>query len=128
MKVSARWFGFLWAVGISMLLLWLPMYGSASSTLTAEGPVIRETGSATLVEVNGSRIYGVLSVPVLAAALALIPMPSRLRRPVDIAAVVIAIAFVIVGMMSIGWFFAPTAAALAIAASTRSSPSPARQS
>jgi hypothetical protein len=70
--------------------------------------VIRTAGRATLAEVNGPGTFFVLAVPVLAAALAALPWPVRLRRPAAIGGAVISGVFVLLGMATVGMFFVPS--------------------
>jgi len=55
MRRSLRWFPAAWAVGASVLLLWLPTYSQMSDTISTDGREIRTAGRATLVAVNGPR-------------------------------------------------------------------------
>ena len=71
---------------------------------------------------NGSRLYVTLAIPVVAAALAALPWPAGLRRPAAIGGAVVASAFVVLGMLSVGMFFFPSALAL-IALAQRPDPS-----
>jgi thiol:disulfide interchange protein len=112
MQRLLRWFPLAWAAGAYFVLLWLPTYSQVSDTMSTDGTEIRTAGHATLVAVNGPRVYLILAVPVLAAALAALPWPARLRRPAAIAGAVIAGVFVVLGMMSVGMFFLPSAIGL----------------
>jgi hypothetical protein len=105
-----------------VLLVWLPTYSQVSDTISTDGSEIHTAGRATLVAVNGPRVYSILAVPVLAAALVVLPWPANLRRPIAIVGAVIATAFVGLGMASVGLFFLPTAVAL-IALATAAEPS-----
>jgi hypothetical protein len=53
-----------------------------------------------------------LAIPVVAGALAALSWPPGLRRPAAIGGAVIASAFVVLGMASVGMFFLPTALGL----------------
>src|SRR5688572_18752543 len=109
MQRLLRWFPVAWAAGAYLVLLRLPMYGWARSTQTVGGAEIRSAGRATLAAVNGRVVYLTLAIPVLAAALAALPWPARLRRRAAICGAVIASAFVLLGLMSVGPFFLPSA-------------------
>jgi thiol:disulfide interchange protein len=122
MQRLLRWFSVAWALGAYVVLLWLPLYGWAQNTQTVGGPDIRTAGRATLAAVNGRGVYLTLAIPVVAAVLAALPWPARLRRPTAIACAVIASAFVVLGLMSVGMFFLPSAVAL-IALTRRTQPS-----
>jgi hypothetical protein len=93
-------------------LLWLPAYRWEGNTQIASGPEIRTAGRATLAAVNGPRVYLILAIPVVAAALAALPWPARFRRPAAVAGAVIAGGFVALGMASVGLFFLPSAVGL----------------
>lgn len=121
MQRLLRWFPVAWAVGAYMVLLWLPAYSQVTNTISTDGSQIRTAGRATLVAVNGSRVYLILAVPVLAAALVALPWPANLRRPIAVVCAAIATAFVVLGMLSIGMFFLPSAVAL-IALATATQP------
>ena len=126
MQRGLRWFAVAWALGAYGVLLSLPMYGWARSTQTVGGAETRSAGRATLASVNGPEVYLTLAIPVVAAALVALPWPAELRRPVAIGGAVIATAFVILGMLSVGMFFFPSALALiALALTTRPSAQPA---
>ena len=117
MQRHLRFFAVAWAVGAYAVLLWLPVYSSERTTLdTRGGPEIHSAGSATLAAVNGPWVYLTLAIPVMAAALAALPWPAGLRRPAAISGAVIASAFVVVGIMSVGILFFPSALALIVLA------------
>ena len=127
MQRHLRFFAVAWAVGAYAVLLWLPVYSSERTTLDISGgPEIHSAGSATLAAVNGPWVYLTLAIPVLAAALAALPWPAGFRRPAAIGGAVIASVFVVLGMMSVGMFFLPSAVALiALALATGPSSRPA---
>ena len=111
-----RWFALAWAGAAYVALLWLPTYGEIRETISPTGVHTVSRGSATLLAVNGPRVYGILAVPVLAALLSILPWPGRIRRASVITAAVLASAFVALGMASVGLFFLPSAVALVVAA------------
>ena len=125
MQRILRWFAVAWAFGAYVVLLWLPMSGWAQSTQTIGGPEIRTAGRATLAASNGPEVYLTLAIPVLAASLGALPWPAEFRRPAAIAGAVIASAFVVLGMLSVGMFFFPSAIALIALAGARPSSRPA---
>jgi len=84
--------------------------------MSTDGSEIRTGGHATLGAVNGAGVYLTIAVPVLASALAVLPWPAGLRRPADIVGATIATAFVVLGMASVGMFFAPSALGLIVLA------------
>ena len=89
--------------------------------MSTDGSEIRTAGHATLVAVNGPRVYLILAVPVLASALVALPWPADLRRPIAVVGAAITTAFVVLGMLSVGMFFLPSAVAL-IALATATQP------
>jgi len=123
MRRLLRWFPVAWATGAYLALLWLPTYGWERSTQTVGGAEIRASGHTTLAAVNGPRVYLVLAVPVVAAALATMPWPARFRQPAAVSGVVIIGAFVILGMASVGIFFLPSALGLIAVAQAAETPS-----
>jgi hypothetical protein len=103
-------------------VLFLPL-GRAVTTQPAE-PGKRapeQVSSTTLLEEEGPRAVALVAFPVLVAA---VPMVGdRLRPGSRVLRVVAAVAlwlFVVVGLASIGWFFAPSAIAMTLAALSRS--------
>ena len=126
MQRLLRWFPLAWAAGAYLVLLWLPTYSWVSDTMSTDASEVRTAGRATLVAVNGPRVYLILAVPVLASALAALPWPPKVRRPAAIAGAVTAGAFVVLGMASVGMFFLPSALGLiALAQATDRSSRPA---
>jgi hypothetical protein len=67
--------------------------------------------------------YLILAVPVAAALLTLLPWPPRLQRLSTLLGALLAGAFVLLGLASVGLFFLPSAAALIVAAAVAESPS-----
>jgi hypothetical protein len=66
----------------------------------------------TLPTVNHVMVAG----PLLAALLTLLPWPDKMRRGADLAGMVFAAVFVVLGAASIGLLFFPTPAALFLSA------------
>ena len=125
MQRQLRWFPVAWASGVYLTLLVLPVYRWVSSSQTSGGAEIRTAGRATLAEANGPWVYVMLAIPVVAAALAALPLPAEYRRPAAIVGASIASAFVVLGMMSVGIFFLPSAIGLiALAAAAKEAAKP----
>jgi hypothetical protein len=110
-----------WAALAGLAFAFGPMYSSASETLvvarpdgTVPPPVVR-TGRASGLAVNGATILPALLVPVLIAA-----APLLVRRGTDplatTAAIVLLLAFVVVGSFTVGPFYLPSVVLLALAA------------
>jgi len=112
----ARWFALAWAVGAWLLVPRLPGYSGIRTTTAADGMRATTAARATFAEVNGPEIYLTLAVPVLAALLALLPWPQRLRRAAQVAAAAVAVAYVLLGLMTVGIVYLPLALALVVAA------------
>lgn len=108
MRRLLPWFPVAWAAGVYVVMLWVPTYSWERSTQTAGGAEIRTAGRATFAAVNGPRVYLILAVPVVAAALAALPWPARFRQPAAVAGTVIVGAFAMLGMASVGMFFLPS--------------------
>ena len=86
------------ALASSALLLILPVYSGSG-------------GNATLLQVNGSRVFIPLAIPVVVS---LLPILSR-RRGVCVGAAIVLCAFCVVGGFSIGLFYVPSAVAMIVA-------------
>jgi hypothetical protein len=110
-----------WAALAGLGFAFGPAYSSASETLvearpdgTVPPPVVR-TERASGLDVNGAKILPALLVPVLIAA-----APLLVRRGTDPLATTIAIvlllAFVVLGSFTIGLLYLPSVALLALAA------------
>jgi hypothetical protein len=112
MQRFLRWFAFVWSVVVYVALLGISVYSQVSDTLSTDGSHVRTIGRETLASVNGAAVYMTIAVPVIAAALVILPLSGRSRRAADIASVLIVAGFVLLGMMSVGMFFIPTALAL----------------
>jgi hypothetical protein len=118
-------FAALWAMGVALFLLFAPTYGTAYETAVATyGPnappsEIARTevrGHASALEVNGPRIVFALSIPIV---LSLLPLAFRKqRRAALLGAGALALCFCILGALSIGMFYLPTALLLFVAAAT----------
>ena len=132
MRRGASLFALIWAAAVYVWLLTVPTYpsfGTAREPLGRVGdsvpPVMPphveraervERVERTMVEVNGQRMYLVLAVPLLAAALSLLPGRRPFTRAARVGGAIIALSFCLLGMWTVGAFFLPAALALAIAA------------
>jgi len=120
---AIRWFALVWASAVYGALLALPIYDEIRETRSSTGLRSVHTGHTTLLDVNGPRVYLILAVPVAAALLTLLPWPPRLQRLSTLLGALLASAFVLLGLASVGLFFLPSAAALVVAAAVAESPS-----
>lgn len=122
------------ALAAAFLAAFGPAYSSVTETVDEAGQTTTQATSATLVEVNGAWVLIVLAVPVLLAAMPL-GATGRWWQPLSIASAVLLIIVVVVGSLSIGWFYIPAMIAAIVAvflptrsgaarARTRASPSP----
>jgi hypothetical protein len=117
--------GALWATGVALFLLLAPTYETAVTTYYPNTPAseVARTevrGRATALEVNGPQIVFALSIPIL---LALLPLAFRKqRRAALLGAGALTLCFCILGALSVGVFYLPTALALLLAAATTPPP------
>jgi hypothetical protein len=108
----------LWASGVALYLLFAPIYATSTTIIgpntSAPGVVsTRVTDNATLLEVNGPGILITFAIPIVVA---LSPLSVRKhRRRALLAAGVLTLGFCILGALSIGWFYLPTALLLLFA-------------
>ena len=108
----------LWATGVALYLLFAPTYETSVSTYGPNSTASRNEirGYATLLDVNGPEILFVLSIPIL-LALSPLAFPSidarhcwALERS--------CFAFCILGALSVGTLYLPTALVLLLAGAT----------
>ena len=122
----SRWFPLAWAVVAYGVLVAVPVHSGRYDSHTSGGAEVHAVTRATLAAINGQRVYLLLMIPVVAAALPALPWPPTLRRPAAIAGATIVTAFIVYGMATVGLFFLPCAFALVLLAQrTRSSSRPA---
>ena len=109
-----------WGAGLLVAALVLPVYDEASTSLAPDGSTVARSGSATLVEVNGAGVLVVAAAPLVAAIGVALLLRARSRHPAaGVAAwgvVAVLAGLAVVGLLSIGVFFVPAVAALAVAA------------
>lgn len=87
------------ALTASVALLFLPFYGSV-------GVGVESTGTATLIEVNGSGVVFILVLPVLFTAV-IAMVRGRRAVLVSVLGTGLLAAFVLLGIASIGLFYLP---------------------
>ena len=119
-----QWIAAIWAAGAYVVLLLVPAYRYVSDTAGTDGSRTVESGSRTLAEVVGPRIYIVLAIPLLAALLTVFPWPFGFRRIADRIGATIAAVFAVLGAFTLGMFFLPTAFLLLAAAVMPATPPP----
>ena len=95
---------FLVTLGVSCLLLIVPVYSGQTSVNSGKGNVTVQT-HATLLEVNGTSVLIPLAIPVLIVSIPTIFQHSWVR----IGATIVLYIFVFIGGYSIGLFYAPSA-------------------
>ena len=108
----------LWATGVALYLLFAPTYETSVSTYGPNSTASRNEirGYATLLDVNGPEILFVLSIPIL---LALSPLAFRKhRRAALLGAGALMLCFCILGALSVGTLYLPTALVLLLAGAT----------
>lgn len=93
-------------------LLVLPVYTSVVSVSGSSEPGMLEAGGTSLADVNGA-LVAILLVPI-GLAVAPVAAPPRSLRAVLIACAPLLSAFVVLGMASVGMFFAPAALLLVV--------------
>jgi hypothetical protein len=121
-----RWFALFASIVAVGVLLLLPAYeGMVEISSTGGGSDGVRRQRATLLAVNGPEALIPISIPVLAALNALLPWPFRYRRLADVVGALACGALTLLGAMTIGLFFVPTALALATVAMWPRTPSPA---
>jgi hypothetical protein len=100
---------------LAMVLLLVAPFSSSVSVSTEIGgrwrPLTEVRDSSTLLEGNGPRVIGLLLFPVGVAAVGLFR-----RKDVRVMSAIFLWAFCFVAMYSIGLFFVPAAALMAVAA------------
>ena len=96
-------------------LLVLPSYSGASAVVTSGGVETTASFRATLLEVNGAGVLGILAFPIVLSLAALLPWPGSVRTPVVAIGAVLLCGFAVLGAMSIGLFFLPSAVAMCFA-------------
>lgn len=114
------------AAGASLLLLWLPVYATASNSYSigpnGVGSSAASVSRATLLDVNGAgALVGLLVPLVLAAAPLLVPSAQPLRMATRLSAAALVV-FVVLAGFSIGLFYIPSAIAMVLAAGQQIGP------
>jgi hypothetical protein len=115
----------LWATAVALFFLFGPVYETSRSeySVTVSGPQVaspEREGHATGLQANGPQIAFVLAIPIV---LALLPLAFRKhQRASFLIAGALTLAFCVVGAMSVGMFYLPTALLLLVAGATMKSP------
>lgn len=110
------WVSVFLAIVVGVLLLVLPLSTAVgASTDFSGGTQVYETRHSLLDE-EGWGMAAILLIPVALCA-APLPAPGRTRAPFTVGAAILLGMGVVVGSASIGWFYLPVVATMAIAAS-----------
>jgi hypothetical protein len=115
----------LWATAVALFFLFGPVYETSTSeySVTVSGPQVaspEREGHATGLQANGPQIAFVLAIPIV---LALLPLAFRKhQRASFLGAGALTLAFCVVGAMSVGVFYLPTALLLLLAGAGMKSP------
>ena len=116
----------LWATAVALFFLFGPVYETSTSEYSvtvSSGQVAtspERAGHATGLQANGPQIAFVLVIPIV---LALLPLAFRNhQRASFLGAGALTLAFCVVGAMSVGMFYLPTALLLVLAGATMKSP------
>jgi hypothetical protein len=101
------------AAGVG-LALWPCAYQGVEAQSTPGGAGQERQLCATLVEMNGVDVLGVLALPVLLAGVGLATVRAG-RRGILLTVTVALVAFCLLALASVGLYYAPAAVALVIA-------------
>src|SRR5262245_38727355 len=120
MRRGALWFAVLWAVAVGAYLLYGPVYASESSKVTTslDGSRVPTTSSCTsgMGAVEGLRAYVVVLAPLVLTGVPLGARDRPVRQALAAAGAVALGAFAWLGAMTVGLFYLPAVAALAVGA------------
>lgn len=111
----------LWATVVALFFLFDPTYETSTTeySVTASGDEVARPQfqrHATGLEVNGPHVAFVLVIPII---LALLPLAVRKhQRASFIMAGLLSLAFCVIGAMSVGMFYLPSALLLLLAGAT----------
>lgn len=106
-----------WAVGVTIYLALVPIYEGVDSLGEAGNTGERlTTARLTLLEANGPGVLVPMLAPVILTALPLLRLGSATQRRLKVISAVLLLIFVLVGALSIGLFYAPSAMMLLIVA------------
>jgi hypothetical protein len=112
----------LWATAVALFFLFGPVYETSTDvySVTVPGGQVATSperhGHATGVQANGPQIAFVLAIPIV---LALLPLGFRKhQRAAFLAAGALSLAFCVLGAMSVGMFYVPSALLLLLAGAT----------
>jgi hypothetical protein len=106
-----------WAVGVTIYLALVPTYEGVESLQEFSTTAERTTAAhRTLLEVNGPGVLVPMLIPVVLTALPLLRFVSATRRRLEVISAMLLLVFVVVGALSIGLLYAPSAMAMLIAA------------
>ncbi len=114
----------LWATAVALFFLFGPVYETSTSqySVTVSGGQVaspEREARATGLQANGPHITFVLAIPIV---LALLPLAFRKhQRASFLGAGALTLAFCVVGAMSVGMFYLPTALLLVLAGATMKS-------
>jgi hypothetical protein len=116
-----------WALGVTIYLAFVPIYEGVESLREAGMTAERiTTAHRTLLEANGPGVLVPMLIPVVLTALPLLRFVSATRRRLEVISAMLLLVFVVVGALSIGLFYAPSAMAMLIAAALAASVQPGR--
>jgi hypothetical protein len=112
----------LWATAVALFFLFGPVYGTSTSEYSvtvSSGQVAtspERVGHASGLQANGPQIAFVLAIPIVVA---LLPLAFRKhQRAAFLAAGALSLAFCVLGAMSVGMFYVPSALLLLLAGAT----------
>jgi hypothetical protein len=100
------------------LVVWPCAYQGVSASAPGASAASVHTTCASVIDVNGSRIFVLVAIPIMLTSIALVAMRFGVRLVVVPIAIVY-LALCVLALASIGLFYAPSAIALLAAAFTR---------
>jgi hypothetical protein len=120
MRRYAYWFALAATIIASLYLLFGPIYSGRSSTIGADGSMVESVQpSRSLWDVNGSRALVAVAIPVLLVVLPMLIRDPYYKHHAMIGAGVLMWGVVLLGLFSIGMYYAPAAVALLLSATAK---------
>jgi hypothetical protein len=104
------------AAAATAVVLLLPTDTEDAVSIGPDGRVVHDIRSRTLVQSQGWGVMGVLAIPVVLAAMPLLPRGRDRRRRAFVAAGALLCVFVGLSLPSVGLFYLPAAIAMVVGA------------
>ena len=120
MRRYAYWFALAATILASLYLLFGPIYSGRSSTYDASGTMVESIQPGqSLWDVNGSRALVAVAIPILLVVAPMLIRDPYYRHHATIGAGVLMWGVVLLGLFSIGMYYAPAAVALLLSATAK---------